>query len=835
VASKVIASLVALIGADTSGFESGLGRVQGGLGDVIKGLGVAAVAGALAFGSGQVVSGAAEFESTLKNIQSVTGQTGTEINGLAQDLLNIGANSVAGPQAIAAAYYDIAGGVADASVRMATLQAAQALSEAGQADLGASTKGLISVMNAYGFSANEAMFASDVFTKTVGMGVGTMDEFVGAMSPLAGLANTAGVKFDNLGAMMAYMTTKGTSASQSATQIKAAMVALLNPNEKMKAALKAMGVESGSAALQMYGLEGTLGRLDIAMGGSTDAMAAAMGSTEALQAAVAINGAGYEEFLGTFKDTMSGVTDAARGVQLESFNAQWGILQSTLSAVATGVGLMVLPALTALAGGVRGMIDDVQKLGLGGALEKWFNAGVAWLQDTAPGVFQDALAGAVGFVTDVASWMNTHAIDIAGGIITWATSAFDWLMSTGVSEFGKALAATFNLGVGAYTWLVQNGPKIADGVRDWITDSLSWLQNTAPQMVQNALSSLFAGAGGGNQDSVSEAVRDKVGSGSSLLAGLGDLGAAFNDWLNIGMSWIATNAPGMVADGLKTMFSLVADFGTWLTTNGPDIGRGVGTWLGQALNTAVTQGAALVGNFFKSIFGVGGQNPMEGMAGGDMAADAFGMGAAAANMPGIMDTIAGAITNILGGALSTIGGLVEGLFGLDKGSLTDGVKKAFAAGGPFDTGIKTAIGFLQGLIDKAIELGQKLVASLLSPFKTLLKAIALVAHYAGNAELANTAATAAVNIEKWESGQGNANGGQDISGWSVVGERGPEMAYFGNGGGRVVRSSRSQNIGGGGNAMVNITVNNQTDGFTLVEQMKRELKRQNVMIEGLTT
>lgn len=832
-ASKVIASLVALIGADTSGFESGLGRVQTGLGAVVTGLGGIALAGALAFGSGQVVGQAAEFESTLKNIQSVTGQTGAEIQGLSEDLLSIGANSVAGPQAIAAAYYDIAGGVADASVRMGTLQAAQALSEAGQADLGASTKGLISVMNAYGFSADQAMFAADVFTKTVGMGVGTMDEFVGAMSPLSGLASTAGVDFDRLGAMMAYMTTKGTSASQSATQIKAAMVALLNPNEKMKAALKAMGVESGSAALQMYGLEGTLGRLDIAMGGSTDAMAAAMGSTEALQAAVALNGAGYEEFLGTFQDTMGGVTDAARGVQLQAFNAQWSMLQNTLGAVATGVGLMVLPALTALAGGVRGMIGDIQQLGLSGALQKWFNAGVAWLRDTAPIIFRGALAAAVSFAQDAGAWLRTNGPDIAGGIIAWATGAFAWLRDNGPVIFRGALAAAVSFAQDAASWLKSNGPDIANGIRTWITNGLAWLRTEGPGVVQAALASVF---GGGQGDILDTAFNDAMGmsaTGSSLLGGLGDLGDMFNEWLSTGLSWVTTNVPPLVAEALKTGFQFASDVGAWLMTNGPDIGRGVGAWLGQALNTAVTQGAALVGNFFRSIFGVGGANPMEGMAGGDMAADAFGMGTAAQNMPGIMDTIASAITSILGGALTTIAGLVEGIFGMDKGSLINGVKGVFAVGGPFDTAIKAGIGFLQGLINKAIELGQKMVGALLSPFKTLLKAIALVAHYAGNAELANTAATAAVNIEKWEGGQGNANGGQDIEGWSMVGERGPEPAYFGSGGGRVVRSSRAQSVMGG-TAIANFTVNNQIDGYTLMEQWIREAKRRNMQIEGLT-
>ena len=80
----------------------------------------------------------------------------------------------------------------------------------------------------------------------------------------------------------------------------------------------------------------------------------------------------------------------------------------------------------------------------------------------------------------------------------------------------------------------------------------------------------------------------------------------------------------------------------------------------------------------------------------------------------------------------------------------------------------------------------------------------------------------------------NANGGFNIKGWSMVGERGPEPAYFGSGGGRVIRSSRAQGVMGG-NATLNLTVNNQTDGYTLMEQFIREAKRRNIVIEGLTS
>ena len=163
-------------------------------------LGPVAAGIAATFGAAAVISSASAFDSTMHNIQAVTKDTAAETAALGQELLAIGGNSVAGPQAVADAYYDIAGGVADASVRMDTLNAAIALSEAGQANLGAATAGLISVMNSYGFSAEQASFASDVLTRTVGMGVGTMGDFASALPQVTGLANSMGISFDDLAA-----------------------------------------------------------------------------------------------------------------------------------------------------------------------------------------------------------------------------------------------------------------------------------------------------------------------------------------------------------------------------------------------------------------------------------------------------------------------------------------------------------------------------------------------------------------------------------------------------------------------------------------------------------
>lgn len=237
-------------------------------------------------GFGIAVNAAMGFDESLTNTAAVLGLTRDQTAALGDQLLQIGVDSQAGPQAVADAYYDIAGGVANAADHMAIMNASIATAEAGNADLGETTRALISVMNSYEFAANDAAYASDVMTRTVGMGVGTMQDLAGAMPQVAGLANSLGIEFEDLGVMMAYLSTKGNTFSESATQISAMMTAMIKPNKEMTDALTAMGYATGQAAIDALGLQGAYQAMVDA--GYGDKMAAITGSVEALRGVTAL-------------------------------------------------------------------------------------------------------------------------------------------------------------------------------------------------------------------------------------------------------------------------------------------------------------------------------------------------------------------------------------------------------------------------------------------------------------------------------------------------------------------------------------------------------------------
>lgn len=334
---------------------SGLNGVSQGLINTGTRLTVATAGIAVALGTS--INTASEFQTEMANVGAILGNNAEQMREINSQVLDIGRNSVAGPQAAAEAFAEIVGGVADASSHMSILREAIRTAEAGATDLGSTTSALVSTMNAYAFSADQAAFVSDTLTRTVGMGVGSMSEFASALPNVTSVAASVGISFEELAGSMAFITTQGISASVASTQLRAVITALMNPNERMRQALQAMGVTSGTAALQQYGLAETLRLVQEGLGGSQDAMAAALGSVEALTAATILSKDEFGGFIDEFVNGIDGATAAAQAIQLESPAAQMGLLNSQMQALSISVGSALLPAINLLVANARTVLD----------------------------------------------------------------------------------------------------------------------------------------------------------------------------------------------------------------------------------------------------------------------------------------------------------------------------------------------------------------------------------------------------------------------------------------------------------------------------------------------
>ena len=477
-----VASLYGLLALDDREFTRGLNNADKGMdtlankidrfGAQVSGVGVqlTAITQPLRDFGKDAITSSLEFSKSMANTQSVLGLSSQEMAGLSDEIAMLGANSIFGSNAAAETFYDIAGGVVDASSRMAILQASMDTAEAGAADLGATTSALISVMNSYSYGADQATFASDVLTRTVGMGVGSMEEFASALPKATSLAASLDVSLENVAGSAAYMTTKGFTASESTTRLTAVMTALLKPNDKMKAALAAAGLESGSTALKMYGLAGTLGRLDRAMGGSSDAMSEALGSTEALQAAVILNQAEFEDFYSTFVDGINGSTDAAKAIQLDAPASKFALLNSQVELLRNEIGDALIPVLLRIGGVIMPIVQQL----------------IAWINQNPELTSTIVMVlGAAAALGPVLVAIGT-AISGVGSVVGALGAAFSFI----ISPIGLAIGAAAALAAAYLTNFGGIRDFIDTQVRPRIEDFFGFLGQVWAQ-VQPALQQLY--------------------------------------------------------------------------------------------------------------------------------------------------------------------------------------------------------------------------------------------------------------------------------------------------------------------------------------------------------
>jgi len=252
----------------------------------------------------------------------------------------------------------------DMGEAMDILEKSAQLAKAGFTDIGTAMTATVKTMNAYGMSMSEADRVQKIMMQTQNLGIVTVNELGSVLAQVTPTAAAAGVSFEEVGAALALMTSQGTPASQATTQLNAAISAFLSPNTAMvdglrstytemilagqitgqaaddfltysdllaiaeskqgtfntatkegaaaakdneknisnyKKAIAELGAEFGINVINTYGLQGALVKLNDGLGGSTNGMAKALGSSEALKASLAITG----DNAGKFADNLS--------------------------------------------------------------------------------------------------------------------------------------------------------------------------------------------------------------------------------------------------------------------------------------------------------------------------------------------------------------------------------------------------------------------------------------------------------------------------------------------------------------------------------------------------
>lgn len=224
------------------------------------------------------------------------------------------------------------------------------------------------VTKAYGDTTGEAVQkASDLALMTVRLGQTTFPELAASMGRVTPLAASLKVSQEELFGAMATFTGVTGGAAEVSTQLRGVMQGLMAPTADMQKLFKELGVESGNAMIEQFGLQGSIEKIVEAAEKSGQPLQKYLGSIEGQSLALAATGGQADNFKQKIAEMgkVAGTTDQAFGEVTEGVNKtgfQMEQARAKMEVAAQTMGDALAPALSGVADAVSKVAEFFMKL-----------------------------------------------------------------------------------------------------------------------------------------------------------------------------------------------------------------------------------------------------------------------------------------------------------------------------------------------------------------------------------------------------------------------------------------------------------------------------------------
>jgi len=308
------AELLVKVGWDDSDVDAGAQRTEGKMGA----LGGKLQAGAMVLGTAVVAGVAAVTGATMKMQDALTpigtlvGTSSQQFQDLSAGIKDLVANSPLSAEDLGgSAYAILSAGISDTDTALKALKDAGQLAQAGLGSTAEATDLITSAMNSFKGENLDSTAAAETFFGTIASGKTTTSELAQGFGQIAPLAAAAGVKFSDLMAATAGLTSTGQKASVAYSGIKGALTGIIKPTAEAAKMAEGLGLEFNQAHLAAVGLPAFLDEVKGATGGNVETMAQLFGSVEGLNAVLALTGPQAD----AFKANLTGIGVAGGNMQ----------------------------------------------------------------------------------------------------------------------------------------------------------------------------------------------------------------------------------------------------------------------------------------------------------------------------------------------------------------------------------------------------------------------------------------------------------------------------------------------------------------------------------------
>ena len=255
------------------------------------------------------------------------------------------------------------------------IKKAEQLAVATRADLKGTTEVLVSTLNAYGLTTEDADRVSGVFFKTIADGKIEMDDLSQYLANLTPISSAAGVSIEEVGAAVATLTASGVQPSTAIDSLRSAMSNIIKPSEQAAKLAAELGIEFDATALKTKGFKGVLDDVAKATGGSTEKMALLFGDFTGLSSVLTLTGPQADKFAESLKGmgNTTGLVAEAFGKMVGSLGNSTAVMSNAMTALLTAIGTPLLDEVggisTAIANIFNSLGASVKDGNLGGLVD----------------------------------------------------------------------------------------------------------------------------------------------------------------------------------------------------------------------------------------------------------------------------------------------------------------------------------------------------------------------------------------------------------------------------------------------------------------------------------
>ncbi|MEA0556454.1 phage tail tape measure protein [Lysinibacillus irui] len=218
-------------------FGNGMNTAKTAAGYAAVGSAVAATAVAVSS-----LNTAADFEAQMAKVSAKTEATRAEMEALNKEALRLGATTSLSGSEVAVAMDELAAKGFDATKIISAMPGLIAATEASGEDLALVSDVVTSAINSYGMEATEASRIADVMAMSANKTAAGVGDLGYSFKYAAPVANTLGIKLEELAAATGLLVDKGLAGEQAGTALRMALIRLSKPPAAAEAAMKELNI-----------------------------------------------------------------------------------------------------------------------------------------------------------------------------------------------------------------------------------------------------------------------------------------------------------------------------------------------------------------------------------------------------------------------------------------------------------------------------------------------------------------------------------------------------------------------------------------------------------------